>query len=393
MSAIERIDSKATLGALGFIMIIGVGTLQMQPVLGGALVDRWGLGLQQMGMMFGIELITMALGCGAAALMVNRVDRRLLCQFGLLLLAAGSILSALQPSYWVLCLSRGMAGTGGGVAQAVVYATSVHRRNRDQTYASMNIMLLLWGAISIALAPILINASGIDAVFWSFPLMVLLVLPMTKLIPRHVLADGAGTAPSPTPSLTTKSGLLLLLFCMLFAGHGVLWLYQERIGVSLGMAGPTIGAILGGSILAGAAGAGMAGIIGKRLGHRPAQMIGFAGAIIASLGIVYGQSQLAYVSAAAMVMAVWFFGLTYLFALTAELDATGRLTGLANAAIFVGQGLGPVVAASIVGDGSYRLVGWLSAGIYAVCLLIALVVTAGNGQPRTAALPAKPART
>lgn len=389
MSAIQRIDSKATLGALGFMMMIGVGTLQMQPVLGGALVDRWGLGLRQMGMLFGLELMMMALGCGAAALLVNRYDRRLVCQLGLLLLAGGSILSALHPAYWLLCLSRALAGAGGGIAQAVVFASSVHRRNRDQTYASMNIMLLLWGAVSIAVAPMLINASGIEAVFWSFPLMALLALPMTKLIPRHAVAGVAGTVPSPAPALTTKSALLLLLFCLLFAGHGVLWVYQERIGVSLGLAGPTIGAILGGSILAGAVGAAVAGMLGKRLGHRPAQMIGFAGSIVASLGIVYGQSQLAYAGAAATVMAVWFFGLTYLFALTAEIDATGRLTGLANAAIFVGQGLGPVAAASIVGDGSFRMVGWLSASIYALCLLIALIVTAGTARPRVAALAGK----
>jgi len=393
MSTSERINSKATLGTLGFMMMIGVGTLQMQPVLGGALVDRWGLSLQQMGLLFGIELITMALGCGAAALVVNRYDRRLVCQFGLLLLAAGSVLSALHPAYDVLCLSRAMAGAGGGIAQAVVYATSVHRRNRDQTYASMNIILLLWGAVSIGLAPVLMNASGVDAVFWSFPVMVLLALPMTRLIPRHALADGSGHVPSSAPPLTTRSVLLLLLFCLLFAGHGVLWVYQERIGVSLGLAGPTIGAILGGSTLAGAAGAALAGFLGKRLGHRPAQMIGFAGSILAALGIVYGQTLLAYAGAAAMVMAFWFFGLTYLFALSAEIDASGRLTGLANAAVFVGQGLGPLAAASIVGDGSFRMVGWLSAGIYAACLLISLVVTANTGRPSSAALGGNPART
>lgn len=386
MDANKAVDSKKTLSVLGFLMMIGVGTLQMQPVLGGALVDRWGLTLQQMGLLFGVELITMAIGCGAAAMVVNRFDRRLMCQAGLVLLAAGSALSALNPEYGVLCVSRGLAGFGGGVAQTIVYATTVHRTNKDKTYAIINILLLLWGAVTIAVAPLLMKALGVGAVFLSFPVMVLLALPLSVVIPRHAVSSGLGSPVGKAPPLTSKSFCLLALFCLLFAGHGVLWVYQERIGVSIGLPPQAIGAILGLSILAGAVGAGAAGVIGKRIGHTTAQFIGFAGAIIASLAIVYGQTQLAYGGAAAMVMAVWFFGLTYLFALTAELDATGRLSGLANAAIFIGQGLGPVAAATMVGEGNFRMVGWLSASIYAVCLVLAIYVTAGV--PRAAGAPA-----
>jgi predicted MFS family arabinose efflux permease len=319
-------------------------------------------------------------------MVVNRYDRRLMCQIGLVLLAAGSALSALNPAYGLLCLSRGIAGFGGGIAQTIVYATTVHRTNKDKTYAIINILLLVWGAVTIAVAPLLMKALGVGSVFLSFPVMVLLALPLTVVIPRQAVPLAAGAQVGKAPPLTGKSFCLLALFCLLFAGHGVLWVYQERIGVSIGLPAQVIGAILGLSILAGAVGAGAAGIVGNRIGHTTAQIIGFAGAIVASLAIVYGQTLIAYGGAAAMVMAVWFFGLTYLLALTAELDPTGRLSGLANAAIFIGQGLGPVAAATMVGDGNFRMVGWLSASIYAVCLVLAIYVTAGA--PRAAGAPA-----
>jgi len=373
----HNVDSGKTLGLLGFLMMIGVGTLQMQPVLGGALVDHWGLSLQKMGMLFGAELIAMAIGCGSSALVVNHWDRRRLCQGGLLLLAGGSALSALHGAYWLLCASRAVAGFGGGVAQTVVYATSAQRRNKDRTYAATNIMLLLWGAVSIGAAPLLISAAGVGAVFLSFPLMVLPALAMTRLIPRRP-GVARSAQPMVAPPLNLRTTLLLVLFGLLFAGHGVLWVYQERIGVSIGLPGPVIGAILGLSTLAGAAGAAVAGMLGKRLGHMSAQVIGFAGSIVASLAIVHGQTQLVYAAAAALVMAVWFFGLTYLFALSAEFDPTGRLTSLANAAVFVGQGLGPVMSALIVSGNNFRVVGWLAASIYAICLVIALYVTANT---------------
>ncbi|MET3433797.1 putative MFS family arabinose efflux permease [Herbaspirillum seropedicae] len=373
--ASHNVDSGKTLGLLGFLMMIGVGTLQMQPVLGGALVDHWGLNLQQMGMLFGAELIAMAIGCGTSALVVNHWDRRRLCQGGLLLLAGGSALSALHGTYWLLCASRALAGFGGGVAQTVVYATSAQRRNKDRTYAATNIMLLLWGAVSIGAAPLLISAAGVGAVFLSFPLMALPALAMTRLIPRQP-GEARSAQPMVAPPLNLRTTLLLLLFGLLFAGHGVLWVYQERIGVSIGLSGPVIGAILGLSTLAGAAGAAIAGMLGKRLGHMSAQVIGFTGSIAASLAIVHGQTQLVYAASAALIMAVWFFGLTYLFALSAEFDLTGRLTSLANAAVFVGQGVGPVMAAMIVSGNNFRMVGWLAASIYAISLIIALYVTA-----------------
>src|SRR5450830_52161 len=106
VDAIKYIDSKKTLFLLGWMMLTGIGTLQMQPVLGGALVDHWGLSLQQMGLLFGIELIAMAAGCLSAALAANQHDRRRICQAGLLILALGSCMSALQPVYGLLCLSR-----------------------------------------------------------------------------------------------------------------------------------------------------------------------------------------------------------------------------------------------------------------------------------------------
>src|SRR5450830_480704 len=358
------------------MMLTGIGTLQMQPVLGGALVDHWGLSLQQMGLLFGIELIAMAAGCLSAALTANRHDRRRICQAGLLTLALGSGISALHPMYSVLCLSRFISGFGGGVIQGTVYATSVLRTNKDRTYAFTNTILLLWGAVTIALVPQILPAIGIEGVFLTFPCMVLLTLPFTRLIPRTapVVTVQLGTG----SSMPLKSALLLTLFGLLFGGHGVLWIYQERIGNIIGLDGASIGAILGLSVLSGAAGATMAGLIGRRISVLTSQLLGFAGAIIASLVIVYGQSTLAYASAACIVMAVWFFGLTYLLAYVAECDPSGRLSGLANSSILIGQGLGPIAAAFAVSNGNFHAVGWLSSLIYLICIAIALYVIGGR---------------
>jgi len=70
------------------------------------------------------------------------------------------------------------------------------------------------------------------------------------------------------------------------------------------------------------------------------------------------------------------FSLPYLLSMAAELDPSGRLAGLGNAAIFVGQGLGPFGAALVVGEGHFRAVGWLAASAYGVALIISCLVVA-----------------
>ena len=387
MNAIKYIDSKRTLFFLGWMMLLGVGTLQIQPVLGGALVDHWGVSLQQIGMLFGIELIAMAVGCLGAALTANRIDRRKLCQAGLLILAAGNLMSAFHPDGDLLSLSRFIAGLGGGMMQGIVYATTVMRSNKDRTYAFTNAILLIWGAFTIAIVPKLLVMIGISGVFLTFPVMVLLSLPFTRLIPRSVVMVPTQTAALTGMSL--KSILLLVLFALLFGGHGVLWVYQERIGNLLGLDGSSIGAILGLSVLSGAVGAMLAGLIGRRISVLTSQLLGFAGSIVASLVIVYGHSALAYASAACIVMAVWFFGLTYLLAYLAELDPSGRLSGLANSSILIGQGLGPIAAAMTISSGNFRAVGWLASSIYLICIVIALYAIPGRSKNHDATIFSK----
>ena len=40
MNALDSIDSKKSLGAICLMMVISQGTLQIQPILGGALIDQ-----------------------------------------------------------------------------------------------------------------------------------------------------------------------------------------------------------------------------------------------------------------------------------------------------------------------------------------------------------------
>ncbi|CAD5200155.1 MFS transporter [Pseudomonas sp. FEN] len=375
MNALDSIDSKKSLGAICLMMVISLGTLQIQPILGGAFIDQLGLPLNAIGSIFAAELIAMAIACGACALLMASVNRRLLARLALLVLVLGNLASTQLHSETALLLCRVICGASGGAVMAVVYATAALRNAKDMTFAIINIGNLLWGMLLVTSMPMILKAYGVNGAFYLLAgASALAGLGCWRVPKRYPEAHRLAAGPVLPFGLTSL--LLVMLFALLFFGHSALWVYQERIGKSIGLEPQQIGGILGGSILAGALGAGLAGLIGRRLGLLFPQLLSFGSALLATLVMVYGDSPVAFAATACLIHMVWFFSLPYLLSMAAELDPSGRLAGLGNAAIFVGQGLGPFGAALVVGEGHFRAVGWLAACAYLVALLISGLVVA-----------------
>ncbi len=375
MNALDAVNSRKTLSAICMMMVISLGTLQIQPILGGAFVDQLAIPLNAIGTIFAAELIAMATACGVGALLMPYVNRRKFVLLALLALVAGNLLSTQANSWMALVGSRLLSGLAGGAVMAVVYATAALRSSKDSTFAVINMGNLLWGMLLVSSTPLVLKAAGISGVFMVLAVAsVIALLSFSRITERY--DDLAEPIKTSEPPLTITALLLISLFALLFFGHSALWVYQERIGKSIGLESQQIGAILGASILAGAIGAGLAGIIKRRIGLLLPQLFGFGVALFATLIMVHGTSTLAFAATAALIHLAWFFSLPYLFSMTAELDPSGRLAGLGNAAIFIGQGVGPLGAALVVGGGNLRAVGWLAAGTYILAFLIALVVVA-----------------
>jgi predicted MFS family arabinose efflux permease len=375
MNALDSIDSKKSLAAICLMMVISLGTLQIQPILGGAFIDQLGLPLNAIGAIFAAELIAMAVACGTCALLMASVDRRRFALTALLMLVLGNLASAQLHSQGLLLICRMICGASGGAVMAVVYATGALRTSKDSTFAVINIGNLLWGMLLVSSMPVILKSYGVAGAFYLLAIASALAIAGCWRVPRnypeaHRVASGA------IRPFGLTSILLLMLFALLFFGHSALWVYQERIGKSIGLEPQQIGGILGGSILAGALGAALAGFIGRRLGLLFPQLLSFGTALLATLVMVYGDSPVAFAATACLIHMVWFFSLPYLLSMAAELDPTGRLAGLGNAAIFVGQGLGPFGAALVVGEGQFRAVGWLAASAYLTALGISCLLVA-----------------
>ena len=185
MNALDSIDSKQSLGVICLMMVISLGTLQIQPILGGALIDQLGVPLNAIGTIFAAELIAMAIACGACALLMARVDRRRFALVALLILAAGNLVSTQLHSQAWLVVFRIICGASGGAVMAVVYATAALRRSKDATFAVINIGNLLWGMLLVTSMPLLLRGFGVQGAFCLLAITSLLAALGCWRIPRH----------------------------------------------------------------------------------------------------------------------------------------------------------------------------------------------------------------
>ncbi len=145
-----------------------LGTLQIQPILGGALIDQLGLPLNAIGAIFAAELMAMAIACGISALFMASVDRRRFALVALLILALGNVLSTQLHSQAGLLLCRMICGASGGAVMAVVYASAALRTSKDATFAVINIGNLMWGMLLVTSMPLILKSFGVNGAFSSW---------------------------------------------------------------------------------------------------------------------------------------------------------------------------------------------------------------------------------
>ena len=377
----EVIFGKSIWAVLMLLQVISLGSVQTQPVFTGGLADLLGLTLQQIGVVFSAELLTAAATCTLVAMIVNPADRRRVLQWGLVAVIVGTFGNALAGTFVSVTASRIIVGVGIGAVQAVMYATIAGSGQAARGYAVVSAAALFWGPPAVIGSTFLLRKFGMPAFLMQFALLAAIALAASTLIPRSRdrLTEAGPPRPARSGSLEHGIGLtaFLLLACigLVLLGHQVLWVYQERIGRAIGLDPQTIGLALAAALITGGLGSALAALLGRRLGYWWPQVIGFGGSIIATMTMAYGQTVFSYTVSACAVMGVWFFGLPYLLALAAEIDPSGRLPALGASASTFGQALAPAVAAAAVGHSNFRALGWVSATIYVVCLILAGTAT------------------
>jgi predicted MFS family arabinose efflux permease len=369
------VDSPAFLIALTLLCVTAMSSTTISPIMLGQYVDTAGLTERLAGLVAASEAGGYVLAQSLLVAVVHRWSRRGLALSSIAFTLAGNVATLWVAGFLPLAGARLVTGFGAGVALATMGASIAARKEPQRGYSVVTLFALLYAVLLLAVSGavaqrfglrgliaivLVLNGVGFVACFW-IPSRIDAPPPATD-------APGAARAPHTRPRDITRLCATLLL---LYVAHNALWSYQERMGVALGLVRSAVGVILAISVGGGIAGAALAAFAGTRKGLRAPQLLSMVVLIISAVLVANVRNAAIFAISATLIKAAWFFGLPYLQAGLARLDATGRAVVAGGSLQTLGTMLGTAAAAYVIPYGR-GYVGVLAAVIYLICIPLCL---------------------
>ncbi len=364
-----------------YMCLVGYGVLVGIPVISKAWVELLGFTEQQVGRVAGADLGGLSAGAVLAALLVRRVNRRLLVFLGLGLAAAANAWCIGSRDYDTVLWLRLAAGVGGGAYTAVAVATLGAGSRPARAYTLMMLAFAFSQAGEMQVLPRL----PIEGIYLVFIVGYLATVPFLRWIPPHpARREDKGREPEAASGGNragrTVAARILPWFCLLaivfsYINIGAYWTYIELAALDAGVAESWIVPVLTWVSVGSVLGCLLAMMIPERFGLSRPLLISL-GAMIVVVGILGGE-----IDRRNLLVSLLFFNLLWVFidvyqmSTAAVIDRTGAFAALLPAGQGLGQIVGPNVAASMLGAGSgYGRVFLMCATAAALALLFYLIM-------------------
>ncbi len=223
MSSVERRASAALAGIFGLRML---GLFLILPVLSLYARDLPGATPLLVGMAVGAYGLTQALFQIPFGMVSDRLGRKPVIAFGLVLFAAGSVVAALAETVYGLLLGRTLQGAGA-IAAAVIALVADLTRDETRTRAMAVIGMTIGASFSVSLllGPSLEHWLGVPAVFGLTALLAVMgLVVLFQVVPEPAVSRHHRDAQL-TPSMMGKvltNPTLLRLDLGIFSLHLIL---------------------------------------------------------------------------------------------------------------------------------------------------------------------------
>lgn len=354
---------------LGFFA--GAQGIALLPFWLGASIDSFDLSDSAGGWLGSVQLGTGALVSFAVALIIHRMDRRRLLRTGAAVSILGNACAIASLNADLLeffYVGRAVAGLGDGVILATVCAAAAGTHNPIRMFALMNGAFAVIAGVFYLSSPPFIVSHGATAIFAFMMLMTLAAAAFSSCVPKHP-TDSPGSAPAALAAPAGFAGISwlgLTMFGLFAVVTGGVWAYVERIGLHrIGLALDRIGVIIAIAAMLFVVGPYLADRIGMRFGHVVPLGAIFVAYGIVALAFTIAATPLLYVLAVIGHAVTCGYSTTFISALFAEMDASGRVAGASPAFNSIGNAMGP----STMGATAGLLPDYQNIGITALVLL------------------------
>ena len=353
MTKMSDANSKAAILSAISLGTLGVLSFIVQPALVQGFVTHLGMSEPEAVNLAGVEMLGVAISTVLLALPRAPFNWRSALALGLVLAILGNIASAMLAESPQLWIARLMAGLGHGAIISLSFTFVGLTARVDRNIALYLVALLSYGAVGLWVMPGLLDQIGVAGLFAIFAF--LLTAGFAAL--RHVPAsNSARIVPSPTARQLGLGFLVVGLMGVLAynIAQGIAWAILFLVGIRAGHSGPDVTQALFVSQIFAVIGALGSVFFAERLGRWLPIAVGvLLGA--ACIALMMGKPGLTvFLIAVCGFNLLWNFALPIILGAVSDFDEQGRMMGPAIAMQMIGLGGGPLLAAQLIGGGSYH---------------------------------------
>ena len=354
-----------------YMTLIGYGVLVGIPVISTAWVTLLGFTEVEVGRVAGADLGGLSLGAVVTAMLIGKVNKRLLVLIGLSLAVVANGLCISVVDYDQVLWLRLLSGIGSGIYTAVAVSSLGASSKPARAYNAMLFAFAFSQALEMHFLPLLSMAG----IYTTFIVCFLLTIPFISWIPAHAPTEVAEAVAA--DSLAAQSvpkfvpWLCLAAMVITYINIGAYWTYIELAAASDQADSEWVGQVLTWASFCSLIGCLFATILSSRYGLlRPLLVTLVTMAIIVGM-LANGITDKNILISVLSFNFLWIFIDVYQMSTIANVDKTGRFAALMPGAQGLGQIIGPNLAASILGlNLGYSGVFIMCAGAAIVAMLL-----------------------
>ena len=346
-------DSWHSISIAVFMALVGYSVMVSVPVLSTALVNHLGFTDEQVGRVWGNDMLGLSIGAVMSALLVARVNRRHLLWAGVILSIGANALCLVFTEYQPVLWLRVAAGIGSGIFTAVAVVTLGATTNPVRAFN-----LLLFGfAFSTAIELHILPQFTMNEIYLFFIALTTVCALFIRWIPARPLTGDDLALQQKIESHEENwhvpkivPVLCLVAICFTYINIGGYYTYIELAALADGVAPDWVGPVLTWSSIFAIVGCVLAYFCTRFGLFRPLLVSLFSMAAIVIM-LSGGINNTNVVVSVFGFMTLWTFVDVYQSAMLGHMDRSGSMVALLPSVQGFGQFIGPNIAASIVGAG------------------------------------------
>ena len=331
-----------------YMVLVGYGVLVGIPVISTAWVTKLGFTEVEVGRVAGMDLGGLAAGSVFTAWIIQKVNRRILVFFGIVIAVAANALCIRYVDYETVLYLRFMSGFGSGIYTSVAVAVFGMSIRPALAY---NLMLFSF-AFSQALEMQVLPQLSMNGIYMAFIVCFLITIPFLGWLQSYPVSRNSDQVQIQEQRIDKKLSLVpwvcLFAIFLTYINIGAYWTYIELAALDAKTNADLVGSTLVWASFCSLLGCFIATLLSNRFGLIRPLLIALI-TMATGVGLLsFGITEPKFLMSVFTFNLLWIFTDVYQMGSLANFDHGGRYSAYLPASQGLGQIVGPNLAASIL---------------------------------------------